>query len=322
MIRKIILLLVITTSLLSCKKSETELFSHRQEMRTFVQGISQYARSFDDDFIVIPQNGIELIMNNPEIPGDLNQPYLDAIDGNGQEELYYGYFADDIQTPVSVTNYLNPILAQAVTEGKTIMVTDYCFSLDKIGNSYNSNNAQHYISFSADSRELDDIPYFPKQPYKVNSTNIIQLSQATNFLYLINTHLFSSKEMLVDSLSKTNYDILILDLFFQNGESFMADEIQKLKTKANGSSRLVICYMAIGEAEDYRYYWENAWETNPPEWLEDENPYWPGNYLVRYWYTDWQKIIYGNNNSYAKLVIDTGFDGLYLDLVDAYEYFE
>jgi len=56
--------------------------------------------------------------------------------------------------------------------------------------------------------------------------------------------------------------------------------------------------------------------------LGDENPYWPGNYEVKYWYPDWQKIIFGNNESYAKLVIDASFDGLYLDLVDAYEYFE
>lgn len=320
--RKYILLIIVIVGVTSCKKNESEAFSFRQEMRNFVQGISQYARLFDNDFIVIPQNGIELILNNPEIPGDLNMDYLDAINGNGQEELYYGYFADDISTPASVTDYLNPLLAQAVSAGKTVMVTDYCFSMEKIAKSYNLNNVQLYISFAADSRELDNIPYFPKEPYKVNSENITQLSQVKNFLYLINTNLFSNKEKLIDSLSNTNYDVLILDLFFQNGDSFKAEEIQHLKTKADGANRLVICYMSIGEAEDYRYYWDNAWETNPPEWLGDENPYWPGNYLVRYWYPEWQKIIYGNNNSYTKLVIDAGFDGIYLDLVDAYEYFE
>jgi len=215
--------------------------NYRQEMRNFVIGISQYARSFDADFIVIPQNGIELIVNNPETPGDLNQPYLDAINGNGQEELYYGYFADDIPTPASITSYLNPFLTQAIASGKTVLVTDYCFSLEKIGNSYNLNNAQNYISFSADSRELDDIPYFPKQPYKVNSTDITQLYQAKNFLYLINSSLFASKEEFIDSLSKTDYDVLLLDLFFQDGTSFTSDEINSLKTKANGG----LAYLSV-----------------------------------------------------------------------------
>ena len=84
--------------------------------------------------------------------------------------------------------------------------------------------------------------------------------------------------------------------------------------------RLVIAYMSIGEAEDYRYYWEPAWSVNPPSWLETEN--WEGNYKVRYWDSDWQKIIFGNEDSYLKKVLDAGFDGVYLDIIDAFEYFE
>ncbi|MCC6767464.1 MAG: hypothetical protein IT240_00340, partial [Bacteroidia bacterium] len=33
------------------------------KMQEFVIDISNYARSFDDDFIVIPQNGVELAFN-------------------------------------------------------------------------------------------------------------------------------------------------------------------------------------------------------------------------------------------------------------------
>jgi cysteinyl-tRNA synthetase, unknown class len=73
-----------------------------------------------------------------------------------------------------------------------------------------------------------------------------------------------------------------------------------LKQKANGGSRLVIAYMSIGEAEDYRYYWQSAWKANNPEWLAAENTDWPGNYKVKYWENNWQKIIYGNENSYIK----------------------
>jgi len=34
------------------------------------------------------------------------------------------------------------------------------------------------------------------------------------------------------------------------------------------------------------------------------------------------QIIYGNNNSYLKKILDAGFDGVYLDIIDAFEYFE
>ncbi len=80
--------------------------------------------------------------------------------------------------------------------------------------------------------------------------------------------------------------------------------------------------MSIGEAEDYRYYWNTSWTSNPPDWLAAENPDWPGNFKVQYWHQDWQDIIFGNNNSYSKKIIDAGFDGVYLDIIDAFEFFE
>ena len=80
--------------------------------------------------------------------------------------------------------------------------------------------------------------------------------------------------------------------------------------------------MSIGEAEDYRYYWQSSWKIGSPDWIEKENPDWEGNYKVKYWEKGWQDIIYGNNDSYLKKILDTGFDGVYLDIIDAFEYFE
>lgn len=85
---------------------------------------------------------------------------------------------------------------------------------------------------------------------------------------------------------------------------------------------MVIAYMSIGEAEEYRYYWNENWSEGSPEWLEKENPQWDGNYKVRYWNKNWQDIIFGTESSYVKKILDAGFDGAYLDIVDAYEYYE
>ena len=80
--------------------------------------------------------------------------------------------------------------------------------------------------------------------------------------------------------------------------------------------------MSIGQAEDYRYYWQADWRLETPTWLDKEDNNWKGNYYVKYWDRDWQNIIFGNDDAYLKKVIDAGFDGVYLDLVDAFEYFE
>ena len=91
-----------------------------------------------------------------------------------------------------------------------------------------------------------------------------------------------------------------------------------LTIKATGGTRLVIAYMSIGEAEDYRYYWQTAWQAESPAWLAAENPVWAGNYKVRYWDRDWQSIIYGNDDSYLRKILAAGFDGVYLDIIDAF----
>ncbi len=48
-------------------------------------------------------------------------------------------------------------------------------------------------------------------------------------------------------------------LLFHDGIEFTSVEINQLKSKANGGTRLVISYISIGEAEEYRYYWNSNW---------------------------------------------------------------
>ncbi len=82
------------------------------------------------------------------------------------------------------------------------------------------------------------------------------------------------------------------------------------------SGKLVVSYFSIGEAEDYRFYWRDEWADNPPPWLGPENPDWAGNYKVRYWLSGWQDILY----AYLDRILAEGFDGMYLDIIDAYYY--
>ena len=84
------------------------------------------------------------------------------------------------------------------------------------------------------------------------------------------------------------------------------------------SGKLFISYISIGEAENYRSYWQNSWTTGSPAWLDSVNPDWPGNYKVRYWDTAWQQIIF----NYIDTIIHQGFHGAYLDIIDAWYYWQ
>ena len=61
-------------------------------------------------------------------------------------------------------------------------------------------------------------------------------------------------------------------------------------------------------------------DRGAPPWLGRSNPDWLDNYKVRFWDPGWQKIIYGTPDSYLDKIIADGYDGVYLDIIDAYEY--
>ncbi|MBI1307712.1 MAG: hypothetical protein GC181_14000 [Bacteroidetes bacterium] len=313
--------------IISCKKDpEYEAsngINYRQEMRDFVQNISAHAKSIHPDFAIVPQNGVQLVSINDDEAGLPDQNYLNAIDGIGQEDLNYGYKKDNQETPRADNTWLRSFLDLAKNNGNLqILITDYCSTPSKMDNSYNLNHNNRYVSFAADHRDLDNIPAYPSRVYSENSDSVANLLQAKNFLYLINPdNQFSSKKEFIDAVKKTNYDLIIMDLFF-DGSAFTASQIEELKRKSNGAKRMVICYMSIGEAEDYRYYWQKNWKVDSPEFIYKKNPDWAGNFVVEYWNPEWQKIIFGNNNSYLSKIMDAGFDGVYLDVIDAFELFE
>ena len=324
LIMMIVLLLVIP-AVMGCldgdPDEESPTRDYRADMRNFVQNISAYGKGQDPDFIIIPQNGHSLLTVNGEANGSLAQPYLAAIDGVGRESLFYGYNTDDVPTPAAERDDMVAFMDLAEHSGVQVLATDYCWTQEYVNDSYQQNAARGYISFAADHRELDNIPAYPEEPYNVNDSNITSLGGAQNFIYLINPDPFADKDAFIADIQETNYDLILIDLFYWELE-LTADEIASLKTKANNGSRLVIAYMSIGEAEDYRYYWQEEWEKKPLSWLAEENPEWEGNYKVRYWDPEWQEMIYGGEEAYLDRILDAGFDGVYLDIIDAYEYFE
>ena len=115
-------------------------------------------------------------------------------------------------------------------------------------------------------------------------------------------------------------DLTVID-FAQEGstEAWGPAEVAQMRTRPDGSSRFLLAYLSIGEAEDYRWYWNPAWKVSPPRWLGRENPDWAGNYPVEFWDPDWQAIIFGASGAYLDRIIEAGFDGVYLDRVDAFD---
>lgn len=121
-------------------------------------------------------------------------------------------------------------------------------------------------------------------------------------------------------IAASAFDLCIIDYSRDGTDEFTPQEISALRSIAD-PQRIRLAYLSIGEAEKYRFYWDAL----DKDLLAGANPQWKGNFKVRYWEPGWQEIvIHGNASigaSYLDRIIDQGFDGVYLDIVDAFEFF-
>jgi cysteinyl-tRNA synthetase len=293
--------------LFSFSTKEKKTIVAGMKMQDFVVGLSKYARSFDPDFIVVPQNGAELAFEKLNTDGNLNMAYMNAIDGFGIEELFFNEKS-------KVDSYRLKML-QKLKGSKKILVSEYITKEAAVGETIGKNKKEGFLSFprSADNESYKEIPAITDE----NSNDINKLSEAKNYLYLINSSNYKQRFYYLKDIAKTNYDVVIMDLFFHT-KPFTAEEIKQLQTKANGAKRLVLAYINIGSAENFRYYWDGNWIVGDPSWIKKKYEGYRDEFYVEFWNPEWQKIIYGNNNSYMKKILDAKFDGAYLDNVEAY----
>ena len=82
------------------------------------------------------------------------------------------------------------------------------------------------------------------------------------------------------TLARGSSDLLVIDYSRSGSDdgAFTKADLDLIQRKPDGTRRVVLAYLSIGEAEDYRAYWQDEWRTNPPAWPKDENKNWCGNY--------------------------------------------
>jgi len=148
-------------------------------------------------------------------------------------------------------------------------------------------------------------------------------SSPVSFAYILQADSFAkTKSAAVAQLKESGRDWIVLDAAFADNTPWEQADLDTIRSGKAGRS--VVTYLSIGEAEDYRPYWQSEWVSNgkpaaaAPAWLGIENPDWKGNYRVKYWNADWQKLMLAAVDE----AMAQGFDGVYLDIVDGFETYE
>jgi hypothetical protein len=104
------------TSCLGANGAEVGV-SLRDAMRDFVIALAAQARSQTPGFLIVPQNGLELLTMDGRPDGILVADYVAALDGVGQEDVSFGYTADEVPTPSEDRNRLLAFLDRVRAEG-------------------------------------------------------------------------------------------------------------------------------------------------------------------------------------------------------------
>lgn len=290
---------------------------YRAEMKAFVAAIAAHARAGDSDFGVFPQNASEL--------GE-DSAYVDIVSGIGQEDIHYGYTGDAKPTPSDVTAEMETNLDRFVAGGKLVLTLDYPFkqknkppkfdrkTQQRVDAAYAASQAKGYVPYVA-VRELNALTFAPGHLPSANASPL-SWADVAEWAVQLQPARKQSRAQYLAALGASGYDLALIDYSFDGGADaeYTPEEIAALKAQLNGK---LLAYLSIGEAEDYRWYWNPSWRPGAPAWLGDENPDWKGNYKVHYWDPEWQAIIM----QYLDKIVAQGFDGVYLDLVDAYQYY-
>jgi cysteinyl-tRNA synthetase len=133
------------------------------------------------------------------------------------------------------------------------------------------------------------------------------------------------EEGAIDALVASDYELVVVEPVRSQKEAEEFDTAGMV-AHLHDEGKLVLAYLDVGEAEDYRTYWGDDWiapsadEPGEPDFLVTVDPGgWSGNYPVAFWDERWKNVVIHDENSLMDMVLDDGFDGVYLDWIEAYQ---
>ncbi len=300
----ICLLLVLSSG---CLQPWVDEPTHEDEMRSLVQKVSSYARDRDPDFIVIVANGEHLATDG----GSKAKGFLSSIDGVARQDLYFGISGLDSPTPWSRTEAMAARLNVSKDAGKVVMAVDRCSQPGYIWDSMEWADQMGFLYYASNTQAMDTVPVYPADPPGAHRGDVTSLSEARNLLVLTGTNGKDSRAEYLASLRETNFDVLVIDAYF-NKTLLTSQEVDSLGTKKDGGDRLVIAVMGAGLVDERQHVWREQYLYQPPAWLGKDVPGEPGKHWVRYWEKGWRTVLYKSEGSWLDQVLDLGFDGAYL----------
>lgn len=113
----------------------------------------------------------------------------------------------------------------------------------------------------------------------------------------------------LEKIGHANIDLGIISRLAAHGKPYSKTEITRAKR-----NKWLLAYVDVGEAQQHEWYYDEVFRNGLPAWALERNRRHPVNVRVLLDAPEWNAIILETINR----VIDQGFDGVELDVLDVY----
>lgn len=202
-------------------------------------------------------------------------------------------------------------------QGRTLLSIENCKSQKDVDAAYKGGNRDRVLTYATVGDE--DLARLQRgHPQHENAQPVVSIANARNWMPLLRADRFGNKATWLMAMERTNHDVMLIDVAHRGSDPLNAAEVKKLRFKELGAPRMMLAVLPIGKAYDWRWYWKRGWDAGNPPFLFAPDGDDPGSFIADVDDPQWKELL----GKYLAGIIDLGFDGVVLDDLDTYLWFE
>jgi hypothetical protein len=202
-------------------------------------------------------------------------------------------------------------------QGRAILSIEDCAAQKGVDAAYAGAGRDRVLTYAGvNDAGLNQLP--KGHPRAENALPVTTITGARNWLPLLRADRFGTKAEWVMAMERTNHDALLIDVAHRGANPLTKDEVKRMRFKELGSPRLMLAVLPVGKAYDWRWYWQKGWEAGNPPFLIAPDADDPGSFIADLGNPQWKELL----GKYISGIMDLGFDGVVLDDLDTYLWFE
>lgn len=139
-------------------------------------------------------------------------------------------------------------------------------------------------------------------PYRLNTSSIYSLNKVNNFLIIKDYTSFNTKARFLLSAKNLQYDLLIIEPYYNKGHYFTPSDIEFMKYKKGNklNKRFVYAYINMSYIHTQSKFYNEKFISNEG--------------TIKYWSEEWKQTLFGDGEgSIMDYIIKTGYDGIFID---------